>query len=228
MSDRKCSFSRREMLATAVGLGGIFVVQPIRSLLAQEAKRQLTPEQVMGPFFPIVRPFDRDMDLTVIRGKRGHAQGKVIHLAGRVFNSNGEPIRGVKVEVWQANTFGRYSHPSDINPAPLDPNFQGYGVQLTDAEGRYRFKTIKPGAYPINPMNSSNERPPHIHFDITGTKDRLITQMYFPDEPLNEKDSIFRELGSTKDAAIGQILPTTREVEPDSLLMRWDIVLEKG
>jgi len=228
MSDPMKRLSRRDMLATAIGLGGIFVATPIRSLLAQEVKRQLTPEQIMGPFFPIVRPFDHDTDLTVIKGKKGHAQGKVIHLAGRVFNSNGEPLKGVKVEIWQANTFGRYAHPSDINPAPLDPNFQGYGVQVTDAEGRYRFKTIKPGAYPINPMNQSNVRPPHIHFDLLGRKDRLVTQMYFPDEPLNEKDSIFRELGAMKDAAIAVILPPTKDIEPDSLLMRWDIVLDKG
>ncbi|MGH9905058.1 MAG: protocatechuate 3,4-dioxygenase, partial [Pyrinomonadaceae bacterium] len=124
--------------------------------------------------------------------------------------------------------FGRYAHPTDINPAPLDPNFQGFGVQTTDAQGRYRFKTIKPGAYPINPVNPGNVRPPHIHFDVTGTKDRLVTQMYFPDEPLNENDILFKELGSSKDAAIGKVLSPTKELEPDSLLINWDIILEKG
>lgn len=228
MNHRKNVFSRRELLEITVALGGLVIAHPIRSLLAQEAKRQLTPEQIMGPFYPIIRPLDHDMDLTVIKGKRGHAQGKLIHLTGRVFNSKGEPVSGAKVELWQANTHGRYAHPTDINPAPLDPNFQGYGVQITDAAGRYRFKTIKPGAYPINPVNPSNVRPPHIHFDVIGKKDRLVTQMYFPDEPLNEKDVLFKELGSYKGAAIGKVQPLTKELEPDSLLINWDIILEKG
>jgi len=222
------NLSRREMLEMAAALGCLAITQPISSVLAQEVKRQLTPEQIMGPFYPIIRPLDHDMDLTVIKGKRGHAQGKLIHLMGRVLNNQGEPVKGARIEVWQANTHGRYAHPTDINPAPLDPNFQGYGVQVTDAEGRYRFKTIKPGAYPINPVNPTNVRPPHIHFDVLGTKDRLVTQMYFPDEPLNEKDIIFKDLGSAKDAALGKLLPLNKEFEPDSLLINWDIILEKG
>lgn len=228
MNHPKNLFSRRELLEMTVALGGLAIAYPIRSVLAQEAKRQLTPEQIMGPFYPIIRPLDHDMDLTVVKGRRGHAQGKVTHLTGRVLNSRGEPVSGAKVELWQANTHGRYAHPTDINPAPLDPNFQGYGVQITDAQGRYRFKTIKPGAYPINPVNPGNVRPPHIHFDVLGTKDRLVTQMYFPDEPLNEKDILFQELGSSRDAAIGKVLAPTKELEPDSLLINWDIILEKG
>jgi protocatechuate 3,4-dioxygenase beta subunit len=222
------SYSRRHMLEMATALGCLAVTRPLSSVLAQEAKRQVTPEQIMGPFYPIIRPLDHDMDLTIIKGKRGHAQGKLIHLTGRILNSQGEPVRGAKVEIWQANTHGRYAHPTDVSTAPLDPAFQGFGVQVTDREGRFRFKTIKPGAYPINPMNPVNVRPPHIHFDVTGTKDRLITQMYFPDEPLNEKDVLFRELGSSKDAAIGKVLPLTKELESDSLLINWDIILEKG
>ena len=228
MNHPKNLFSRRELLEMTVALGGLAMAYPIRSVLAQEVQRQLTPEQIMGPFYPIMRPLDHDMDLTIIKGKRGHAQGKLIHLTGRVLNSKGEPVKAAKIELWQANTHGRYAHPTDTNPAPLDSNFQGYGVQITDAEGRYRFKTIKPGAYPINPVNPSNARPPHIHFDVLGTKDRLVTQMYFPDEPLNEKDGLFKELGSSKDAAIGKVLPSTKELEPDSLLINWDIILEKG
>jgi protocatechuate 3,4-dioxygenase beta subunit len=228
MNPPKHTFSRREMLEMAAALGCLAVTQPLRSVFAQEVKRQLTPEQIMGPFYPIIRPLDHDTDLTAIKGKRGRAQGKLIHLAGRVLNSKGEPVRGAKVEIWQANTHGRYAHPTDINPAPLDPNFQGYGVQVTDAKGRYRFKTIKPGAYPTNPVNPSDARPPHIHFDVLGRKDRLVTQMYFPGEPLNDKDALFKELGSSRDVAVGKVLPLTKELEPDSLLINWDIILEKG
>jgi protocatechuate 3,4-dioxygenase beta subunit len=225
MNKPEKGFSRRQMLEMAIGLGGFTLTGGLGSISAQEIKRILTPEQIMGPFYPLVRPLDQDADLTVIKGRRGQAEGKVIHLSGRVLNRNGEPVRGAKIELWQANANGRYAHATDTNRSPLDPNFQGYGVQFTDAKGQYRFKTIKPGAYPISPVVM---RPPHIHFDIAGKNDRLITQMYFPDDPLNEKDSIFNELGSHKDAAIGKILPSTKELGTDSLVLTWDIVLERG
>lgn len=222
------SISRRQILKMAFALGGVALTQRASSVLGQSVNRQLTPKQTMGPFYPMVRPLDHDADLTLIKGKAGQAQGTVIHVMGRVLDGRGNPVRGAQVELWQANTHGRYDHPRDINPAPLDPNFQGYGTQLTDAEGRYRFKTIKPGAYPENPTNPNNQRPPHIHFDITDKKQRLVTQMYFPNEPLNETDSIFRRLGSFRDAAICKILPPTKELEPDSLIALWDIVLAEG
>jgi len=228
MTRQQRTLSRRALLQMAVPLGGLVVLDPMKFALAQEAAQKLTPEQIMGPFYPVLKPLDRDSDLTRIAGKRGHAQGQVIHLIGRVLNSKGEPVQGARLEIWQANAKGRYAHPADINPAPLDPNFQGYGVQLTDAEGRYRFKTIKPAAYPINPINPANMRPPHIHFDVTGRKGRLVTQMYFPGEPLNEPDVIFKELGADKDAAIGKVLPPGKEFEADSLLVVWDIFLDRG
>jgi len=212
----------------AVPLGGFAILNPIKLTLAQEAAQKLTPEQIMGPFYPVLKPLDRDSDLTRIVGKRGHAQGQVIHLTGRVLNSKGEPVLGARIEIWQANAKGRYAHPADINPAPLDPNFQGFGVQVTDAQGRYRFKTIKPAAYPINPINPSNMRPPHIHFDVTGKKGRLVTQMYFPGEPLNETDIIFKDLGADRDAAIAKVLPAGKGFEADSSLVVWDIVLDRG
>lgn len=228
MDDRKHGYTRREMLEMAAALGCLALTHPLRSVLAQEAARPITPMQTMGPFYPVLRPLDHDMDLTVLKGKRGHAQGKLIHLTGRVLDSRGEPVRGARVELWQANARGRYDHPADVNTAPLDPNFQGFGVQVTDREGRYRFKTIKPGAYPINPKNPDNVRPPHIHFDVTGRRTRLTTQMYFPDEPLNETDVIFKKLGPDQGAALAKVLPLTKDLEPDSLLISWDIVLEKG
>ena len=228
MNHQETIVSRRKILEMAVTFAGFAVTNPLYTIFAQELKRRPTPEQIMGPFYPIVRPLDHDADLTVIKGRSGHAQGKVIHLMGRVLNSKGEPVRGAKLELWQANMHGRYAHPTDLNPAPLDPNFQGYGVQTTDSEGRFRFKTIKPGAYPINPINPSNKRPPHIHFDIMGKNDRLVTQMYFPGEALNEQDTLFRELGDDKEAAIGKVLPPTKDLEPDSLILAWDIVLDRG
>jgi len=112
---------------------------------------------------------------------------------------------------------------------PLEPNFQGFAVVTTDREGRYRFKTIKPGAYPISP---TAQRPPHIHFDVEGKANRLMSQMFFPDEPLNEKDNLFLDLRSqsekTAAAVIAQSLAPTREIEKDAMLLGWDIVLLNG
>ena len=222
---------RRAILEMALGVGGFALTRPMAAFAQQsnlqltlEQMMKLTPEQIMGPFYPLSKPLDRDADLTVIKGKRGRAQGKVIHLMGRIVNLKGEPVRGAKIELWQANTHGRYAHPSDPNQAPLDPLFQGYATQVTDREGQYRFKTIKPGAYGINPM-----RPPHIHFDIAGKYDRLVTQMYFPNEPLNESDVIFGALDrQARDLATGKLLAPTADVEPDSVIVRWDVILTQG
>ncbi|HET8623716.1 MAG TPA: hypothetical protein VFM14_09165 [Gemmatimonadales bacterium] len=223
------NLSRRDLLQMTLALGGLPVTTRLADslsvVLAQDPARALTPEQVMGPFYPVMKPLDRDADLTLVRGRRGHAQGTPIHVMGRVFNRKGEPVRGARLEVWQANAAGRYAHPSDTNPAPLDPNFQGYCLLETDADGRYRFKSIKPGAYAIGP---GVVRPPHIHVEVLGHKDRLVTQMYFPGEPLNEKDDIFKQLGSGKNAAIGKVVPPTKELEPESKLILWDIVLDRG
>jgi protocatechuate 3,4-dioxygenase beta subunit len=225
MSPQNKNISRREIFQFAFALGGLAVAGPVRSVLGQGAKRHLTAEQIMGPFYPAMKPLEADADLTMMAGRPGRAQGKVVELMGRVLDRNGEPVRGAKIEIWQANTFGRYAHASDTNVAPLDPNFQGYSLQTTDSDGRYRFKTIKPGAYAVNPTIM---RPPHIHFDIAGRNDRLVTQMYFPDEPLNEKDILFSQVGPDKATLVGKILPPTKEVGPDSLLMSWDIVIDKG
>ncbi|HUE82748.1 MAG TPA: hypothetical protein VMM84_11610 [Pyrinomonadaceae bacterium] len=220
--------SRRQILQLTVAVGGITLIRPHQFLSAQEGQTRVTPSQTMGPFYPRARPLDEDADLTLVKGKRGKAQGKVIHVMGRVLDSRGVAVAGAKVELWQANTFGRYDHPADINPAPLDPNFQGFGAQVSDGEGRYRFKTIKPGAYPVNPMNPNNQRPPHLHFNVIGHNGRVVTQMYFPDEPLNERDFIFNGLGQSREAVIAKVLPPTKEVETDSLIVAWDIILAKG
>ena len=223
MSNQRKVFSRREMLEMSLGIGGLTALGG--STFAQEVKRLITPEIVVGPFYPILKPLDKDADLTVLGKNKTPAAGKIVHVTGRVLNEKGEPVKGAKIEIWQANTYGRYSHPSDPNDAPIDPNFQGYTVLTTDAQGRYRFKTIKPGAYPAT---KTWTRPPHIHFDVTGKTDRLATQMFFPDEPLNEKDRTFLDLGSDKIATVANLLPPTKEIKADEMLLAWDIVLTKG
>lgn len=223
--DHRRSPSRREMLAMALALGGNVLTKPIGSIFAQD--RGPTPQQTLGPYYPVLKPLDRDADLTLLTGRLGRAQGQVIHVTGRVVNLKGEPVRGAQIEIWQANKHGRYDHPSDSHNAPLDPNFQGYSIQSTDEQGRYHFKTIKPGSYP-SIMNHGNIRAPHIHFDVSGRLDRLVTQMYFSGEPLNDQDAVFRMLGQNKAGAISQVLPPTKEIELGALLLWWDIVLETG
>jgi protocatechuate 3,4-dioxygenase, beta subunit len=224
MSHDPMSLSRRQLLRATLAVSGLSLCGPVISVSAQTQLR-ITPQQVLGPFYPVLRSGNPGVDLTSIQGRTGRAQGQTIHLMGRVLNLRGEPVRGAKVELWQANTHGRYIHPKDTNPAPLDPNFEGYGVQLTDAEGRYRFKTIKPGAYPVGVRNWI--RPPHIHFDVTGRIDRIVTQMYFDGELLNEKDEFLQQVGC-KECLTVKLAPPSKEVEPDSLMAVWDIVLARG
>jgi protocatechuate 3,4-dioxygenase beta subunit len=207
----------------AVAVGGLALSGGIRVVRAQALKR--TPGQILGPFYPVLKPPYQGADLTAIPGKPGRAEGQVIHVMGRVLNLAGQPVQGARMEIWQANTHGRYTHPSDTNPAPLDPNFEGFAVLTTDAEGRYRFTTIKPGAYPAGP---GLMRPPHIHFEVTGKINRLVTQMYFADEPLNDKDPFLQSAGANKDNLIVSLRPPTQAFEPDSLVAVWDIVLDKG
>lgn len=212
--------TRRQLLAMSLVAGGSVLAARLDPLFAETA-RKITPEQVMGPFYPMTKPPDQDADLTVFKGKPGKAKGQVIHLMGRVFDVDGKPMKGVRLEIWQANTFGRYSHPNDTHDAPLDPNFQGFGVTVTDAEGRFHFKTVKPGSYPVS---KDWKRPPHIHFDITGKSNRLVTQMYFEGEPLNEKDLLYDNTRG-KELLLTKLMPPTKDLEPDSLIAPWDIVL---
>lgn len=220
--------SRRDALVAVTSLGGAAATSPLWAA-AEGTSRRPTPNQTLGPFYPVIRPLDQDMDLTMVVGQSGRAEGQVIHLTGRVLNGKGEPVSGARIEVWQANAHGRYAHAGDANPAPLDPNFQGFATQLTDSEGRYRFKTIKPGAYPVNPANPVSIRTPHIHFDVAGTHTRLVTQMYFPGEKLNATDIVFNRLDREGQVAtIGKSLAATSELEAGSVLIDWDIVLDKG
>jgi len=210
--------SRRDMLwMLAAGMWGA-------TRAFAEAARAPTPNLTAGPFYPVLKPLDRDADLTVVRGRRGTARGQVVHLTGRVLDRGGIPVNGVRLEIWQANTFGRYTHPSDPNPAPLDRSFQGYGVQVTDREGRFHFKTVKPGAYP----GENGTRAPHIHFDVSGKADRKVTQMFFPGEPLNEQDHLFRTARGNRELLVAAALPPTRELDSESILLSWDIVLPPG
>jgi protocatechuate 3,4-dioxygenase beta subunit len=140
---------------------------------------------------------ETDNDLT--RQHPDEPHGQRIIVAGRVVDEDARPLAGALIEVWQANAAGRYRHSKDDHPAPLDPNFTGAGRTMTDADGRYTFTTIKPGAYPWR--NHDNAwRPAHIHFSLFGTNflTRLVTQMYFPDDPLFAWDPMFQSIADER------------------------------
>ena len=149
--------------------------------------------EVPGPRVPRAFVHDGDNDLTT-HGKSAPLGEKMI-LVGRLLDADGRPIRDALVEIWQANAAGRYDHPGDTHDAPLDPNFKGVGRALTDSEGRYRFVTVKPGSYPWQ-NHKFAWRPQHIHFSLLGNApvQRLVTQMYFPGDPLLDIDPVYNSV----------------------------------
>jgi protocatechuate 3,4-dioxygenase, beta subunit len=171
------------------------------------------------------RILDGDADLTRQHG--GEPLGERIIVTGRVLDSDGRPVPDTAVEIWQANAAGRYADDGDQHPAPLDPNFTGAGRCRTDAEGRYRFMTVKPGAYPWR--NHHNAwRPAHIHFALLGPElgSQLVTQMYFPGDPLMALDPVFQSIPDPRgrERLISRFDIETTEPEW-ALGYRWDIVL---
>src|SRR5687767_5617461 len=149
-----------------------------------------TLSEITGPAYGHGRIGPLDADLT--RQHAGEPLGERIIVTGRVLDENGRPQPNTLLEIWQANAAGRYIHEVDQHPAPLDPNFTGAGRVITDGEGRYRFTTVKPGAYPW-PNHHNAWRPAHIHFSLFGPSflTRLVTQMYFPGDPLLALDPIY-------------------------------------
>jgi len=175
-----------------------------------------TPEQTLGPFYPSVLPDDRDADLVVTKGRDGRAQGTVLHVSGRVTDTNGNPIGDALVEIWQADIYGRYLPPKDGAPGRRDLSFQGYGQARTDGTGAYRFRTIRPVPY--------ESRPPHIHFQITHPRFRpLVTQMYVVGEPGRENSAYFG--GQRVRDALSVTLRPADGPEAGALAARFDIVL---
>jgi protocatechuate 3,4-dioxygenase beta subunit len=185
-----------------------------------------TLSDTTGPAFGRASVGELDHDLT--RQHVGQPLGERIIVTGRVLDGDGRPVRNGLIEIWQANAAGRYTHKNDRHPAPLDPYFSGAGRCLTDEEGRYCFLTIKPGAYPWK--NHDNAwRPAHIHLSLFGAafRSRLITQMYFPGDPLFEHDPIFQSVRDPK--AQRRMICTfdLQTTQPEwALGYRFDIVLE--
>ena len=184
-----------------------------------------TLSEVTGPLFgpEIVAP--KACDLTRVQGRE--AVGERIVVSGRVLDENSRPLANTLVEIWQANSAGRYQHEVDQHDAPLDPNFAGSGQAITDSEGRYRFLTVRPGEYPWR--NHYNAwRPAHIHFSLFGPafSTRLVTQMFFPGDPLLPFDPIFNCTADEKARnRLISLFDWEHTVHEYSLGYRFDIIL---
>ncbi|HEV7957731.1 MAG: protocatechuate 3,4-dioxygenase subunit beta [Microbacteriaceae bacterium] len=203
---------------------------PYRSTRLRHPTHELVradPEEIerVSPAFGHSDVNPLESDLTIQHS--GEPIGERMTVTGRVLDGDGRPVRGQLIEVWQANSAGRYVHKGDQHPAPLDPNFSGVGRAITGDNGEYRFTTIKPGPYPWrNHLNAW--RPAHIHFSLFGTAftQRLITQMYFPADPLFALDPIYQSIADP--AARARLIGTydhSESVSEFSLGYRWDIVL---
>ena len=181
------STSRRTVLAAAL------IAAPALHLrvLAQAGSRRLTPAQTEGPFYPVALPADSDADL-LANGALRYAKGQPAWVEGTVSDVEGRPLRGAVVEIWQCDEQGHYHHPGDGGRA--DPSFQGFGKVAVDAEGRYKFRTIRPVAY--------GGRAPHIHVKVKlAARELLTTQLYVQGDAANARDGLWRNLRNEEDRA---------------------------
>jgi protocatechuate 3,4-dioxygenase, beta subunit len=189
------STDRRSLLRFGAAAGSTILFPCMVSGNADAATLRRTERQVEGPYYPpgIARTpsdfsLDQNNDLIWINGRTGFALGTLLELSGRILDSNGRPLRNIEVHLWQCDTYGRYHHPGDTHTSKIDRNFQGFGLAVTDGDGRYNFRTIKPVAYP--------GRTPHIHFKLKNatSANLLTTQMYVGGDPANANDSIYQAI----------------------------------
>jgi protocatechuate 3,4-dioxygenase beta subunit len=212
--------TRRKFLG-GVAIGSALFTTP--GLFAEELgaknKRVATPRLTEGPFYPDKLPLDTDNDLLIVNNSITPAVGEISHVSGRILTAAGSPLRNAFVEIWQCDHNGRYHHSRASSDSERDANFQGYGRFLTDSNGQYYFRTIKPVPYP--------GRTPHIHFAISQNGRRILTtQLFINGHPQNDDDMVFQDIDS--DAARKSVLGDFRPI-PDSrigeLAVNFDVVL---
>jgi protocatechuate 3,4-dioxygenase, beta subunit len=220
--------ARRHLLIALLSLTGLALLRTVVGRAASDLCPR-TPLQTEGPYYPPraqrdAMP-DKDNDLTQISGRSAHAKGQIIYVIGEVRDEQCRPVEGALVEIWQASENGRYQHPRDEeNPAPLDPHFQYWSQQVTDGQGRYRFKTIKPGAYQAG---RNWIRPPHIHFKVKHPRFReLTTQMYFAGDLHQDEDLILNRVPEDeRDRVIVKLQPQSADYDYDTRIVRFDLIL---
>lgn len=207
--------TRRHMLAGTA-------VMTLSSLDVAHANVLLpTPTQTRGPFYPLELPLDNDNDLVLVSGGSARAKGQVAHLFGHIVDTRSRPVPDAVVEIWQCDANGRYHHPWDRGRVAPDPNFQGYGRYTTAADGAYRFRTIRPVAYP--------GRTPHIHFAVSSPGFKpLVTQMYVAGEPLNERDGVLKRIRDERARASVIVDLKPRDEASGEIAGNFDIVLAKA
>ncbi len=229
----KDSISRRGLIRNTIATGALGSVLFGSKLFASIADAcGITPPQTEGPFYPVKLPVDKDADLTRFAGQTASPLGEVIQIFGIVQDEKCNPVPKALVEIWQACASGRYNHPGDESGLPLDPNFQYYGKAVTDQNGKYEFKTIRPGHYPAG---GDWIRPPHIHFKVfaRGYRD-LTSQLYFSGksiggdlgkliDDLNRKDAILQEVPASERDAVIVDIPEVMGVRRG----RFDITVKK-
>ncbi|HEY3246771.1 MAG TPA: protocatechuate 3,4-dioxygenase subunit beta [bacterium] len=202
-----------------------------RATIKRSPRQALIPiprtiSETTGPGPALSEVSGEDSDLTTNMGTGQPAVGERIIVTGQILDEHGTPVPRTIVEIWQANAAGRYRHRIDQHHAPLDPNFLGFGKCLTDDHGVYRFTTIRPGAYPW-PNHPNAWRPAHIHFSLFGDSSvsRLVTQMYFPGDPLHALDPIFNSVPEAARPRLIAQYDHNVTVEAWALGYRFDIVL---
>ena len=202
-----------------------YAQSPWRNPAQPLVQRAPTLSELTGPLDLAGRVQLLGGDLAGHGGKQ--AIGQLLHLRVRVLDEDGAPVGGAAVEIWQANAAGRYIHPNDDDHAPPDPNFYGAARLLTDESGAFELRTVKPGAYPV-PNTNGWWRPPHIHFSVFGKVwlSRLVTQMYFPGEPLNALDPILNAVpdAAARERLVARFLPSTGE-PTNALVYEYQLVL---
>jgi protocatechuate 3,4-dioxygenase, beta subunit len=218
MRTRPAIPQRRHLLRLGALLGAAATALPAR-LAAQLEALMPTPPQTRGPFYPEEIPLDADNDLVRVTGRPGIAQGIITSIGGRVLRVDGSPVAGARVEIWQCDAFGRYGHPRESGSRTADPDFQGYGHHLSDGQGGYRFRTIRPVPYP--------GRTPHIHFAVRHPDGvEFVTQMYVAGEPQNERDFLLNRIRDPEARARLIVPLVAAPADADSELSgRFDIVL---
>jgi len=218
---------RRQLLKIGLKTGALLSIATIGKAANQCGH---TPAQTEGPFYPIKPQAETDWDLLNVSGLNQKAQGDEIIVVGQVRDQQCLPVAGALVEIWQACASGRYNHPNDPNPAPLDPNFQYWGRSITDENGFYFFRTLIPGSYPAT---EDWIRPPHIHYKVHKRGySELTTQLYFANQQFNATDKILQRLSrEDQDKVVCPILNRPIEIPGEgvkpSSVVQFDLEIEK-